>query len=136
MQGLQVDILQYKERSDGNLTVEYLKDVSTLLALVSAVREGCIERHLQAEKKLIHLAFEYDHPNYSRYCTYLNTYLTYLKTTYHPAYDDLLKKGIGGSLTGDPFSSLHGDLHTELFNTKQKVLVCHLDQDLVHLMSL
>ena len=117
---LVTDILQYKERSDGNLTVEYLKDVSTLLALVSAVREGCIERHLQAERKLIHLAFAYDHPDYSRYCTYQNTHLTYLKTTGHPAYDDSLKKGIGGPLTGDPFSSLHGDLHTELFNRETK----------------
>ena len=52
---LVTDILQYKERSDGNLTVEYLKDVSTLLALVSAVREGCIERHLQPSSKLFSL---------------------------------------------------------------------------------
>ena len=27
---------------------------------------------------------------------------------------------MGGSLTGDPFSSLHGDLHTELFNRERK----------------
>ena len=76
---LVTNILRCKERSDGELTVEYIKDVSILLALVSAVREGCIERHLQAERKLIHLAFAYDHPNYTRYYTYQNVYLTNLK---------------------------------------------------------
>ena len=93
-----------------------MKDVSTLLALVSAVREECIERHLPAERRLTHLAFECDHPNYSRYCAYQNTYLTYLKQIHHPAFDELLRKGMGVSLTGDSFSSLHGDLQTGLFN--------------------
>ena len=32
------------------LTVAYLKDVSALLALVSTVREGDFERHLQSER--------------------------------------------------------------------------------------
>ena len=40
---LLTDILQYQDRSDGNLTAEYLQDVYTLLAFVSAVRERCIE---------------------------------------------------------------------------------------------
>ena len=31
-----------------------------------------------------------------------------------------MMKGIGGSLTGDQFSSLHGDLYTELFNKETK----------------
>ena len=92
--------------------------MSIVLALVSAVREGCIERHLQAERKLIHLAFAYDHPNYSHYCTYQNVYLTNLKQINHP--EDLRQKGLGGSLTGDTFSSLHGDLYTELFNRETK----------------
>ena len=112
--------MQCEDRSDGYLTVEYLKDVSTFLALVSAAREGCVERHLQAERKLIHLAFAYDHPNSSRYCTYQNIYLTHLKKINHPAYEDLRQKGMGGSVTGEPFSSLHGDLHTELFNRETK----------------
>ena len=40
-------ILQCKsEFSEGNMTIEYLKDVSSMLAMVSAVREGSLERHL------------------------------------------------------------------------------------------
>ena len=46
--------------------------------------------------------------------------MTNLKQINHPEYEDLRQKGMGGSLTGDPFSSLHGDLHTELFNRETK----------------
>ena len=33
-----------------------------------------------------------------------------------PAFKDLNELGFGGSITGDKFSAIHGDLHTELFN--------------------
>ena len=36
-----------------SMTVAYLKDMSSLLALVSSVREGDIDRHLQAEKGML-----------------------------------------------------------------------------------
>ena len=117
------NILRCKERSDGELTVEYIKDVSVLLALVSAVREGCIERHLQVERITIHLVYlhlAYNHPYYSRHCAFQNVYLANLKQINHPAYEDFRQKGMCCSLTGDPFSSLHGDLHTELFNRETK----------------
>ena len=43
-----------------------------------------------------------------------------LKQSDHPTFQDLKLKGIGGSLTGDKFSAIHGDLMTELFNRETK----------------
>ena len=38
----------------------------------------------------------------------------------HPAIQDLKTPGFGGSISGEPFSSIHGDLITELFNKATK----------------
>ena len=43
----------WKQFSEGSMTIEYLKDVSLMLAMVSAVTEGCLERHLEAEREII-----------------------------------------------------------------------------------
>ena len=69
---------------------------------------------------MIHLTFSFDHQNYARYVTYQNSYLTWLKQTDHQAYNDLLERGMGGSISGDAFSTIHGDLITELFNKETK----------------
>ena len=37
-----------------------------------------------------------------------------------PAFKDLNELGFGASITGDKFSAIHGDLHTELFNREAK----------------
>ena len=58
-----------------DMTLTYLKDVSLMLAIVSAVREGCLERHLQAERQFLKLIFAFDHVNYSRYNTYQHVLL-------------------------------------------------------------
>ena len=113
-------VLTFEEGSDGEMTVNYLKDVSLLLSLVPAVRECNIEQHLQAERKAIYLAFAYDHQNYERYNTYQNVYQSYLKQIDHPAFHDLKTKGICRSKTGEKFSAIHGDLFTELFNKETK----------------
>ena len=104
------------------MTVSYLQDVSVLLSLVSAVRECNLEEHLQAERKLVDLAlaFDFDDQNYGRYNCYQNVFLRNLQQTSHPAFEELELKGLGGSLTGEPFSSIHGDLMTELFNRETK----------------
>ena len=117
---LAMEILQYEVGSDGELTVTYLKDASLLLSLVAAVREADIEEHLEAERKLSEYAFAYDHPNYARYNTYHNSYLLHLKQANHRAFLDLKEKGMGGSISGQKFSSIHGDLVTELFNKETK----------------
>ena len=67
-------VLTFEKGSDGDLTINYLKDISFLLSLVSAVRECNIAQHLLAERNVIYLAFDYDLQNYARY----NTYQTYL----------------------------------------------------------
>ena len=48
------------------MTIAYIKDVSSLLALVSAVRE----LHLRAEREMMKHVFAFDHVNYSRYLSY------------------------------------------------------------------
>ena len=37
-------------RSESQMTVKYLKDVSTMLAIVSVLREGSLQRHFAAER--------------------------------------------------------------------------------------
>ena len=37
-----------------------------------------------------------------------------------PAFLDLKEKGFGAIITGDSFSTIHGDLVTELFNKEMK----------------
>ena len=62
---LQQQILQHDKGSDGEMTVASLRDVSAMLSLVSAVRECDIDRHLEAEREMICLAFAFDHQNYA-----------------------------------------------------------------------
>ena len=69
---------------------------------------------------MTYLKFAFDHQNYARYNTYQNVYLSNMKQSDHPSFQDLKLKGIGGGITGDKFSAIHGDLMTELFNRKTK----------------
>ena len=114
-------ILQCKsEFSEGNMTIEYLKDVSSMLAMVSAVREGSLERHLQAERDMIKQVFAFGHHNYARYLSYQHVSVRSMEQQNHPAIQNLKENGFGGSISGEPFSSIHGDLITELFNKETK----------------
>ena len=95
------------------MVVEYLKDVSSILAMVSAVREMTIERHLQAERALLPQLFAFGHQNYSRYLTYQHVLLKNLHAQNQGAWRELTLNGFGGSLSGQPFSTKHGDLIIE-----------------------
>ena len=106
--------------TESKMTVEYLKDVSSLLALVSAVREQDIERHLQAERDMVKHCFAFDHVNYARYMSFQHVYLRDLERKNHPAFSEMKLRGFGGSLSGAPFSNIHGDLITEVFNGETK----------------
>ncbi len=112
-------ILYHKDGSDGQFTVQYLKDVSVMLALILSVRECDKERHL-AEREMISLSFSFDHQNYARYCSFQHVSLQELKRIQHPAFHDLQARGHGGSITGGAFSTIHGDFITELFNKETK----------------
>ena len=78
-------VLTFEKGSDGELTINYLKDVSFLLPLVSAVHECNVEQHL-AGRNMICLAFAYDHQSYACYNTYQNVYLSSFKQIDHPAF--------------------------------------------------
>ena len=66
------------------MTVAYLKNVSSLLALVSAVREINLEQHLQAEREMLKRCFAFDHINYARYM-FEHVYLRDLERRNDPA---------------------------------------------------
>ena len=63
------------------MTVSYLKDVSSMLALVAAVRDNNLELHLQAEREMLKHVFAFDHVHYARYmgfqqvCMYVYSFL-------------------------------------------------------------
>ncbi len=88
------------DSSAASMTIAYLKEVSSMLAMVSAVGEGNIERHLQSERDMLKLVFSFNHQNYARYCSYQHVYLHSLQQQDHPAFQELKVKGIRGSITG------------------------------------
>ena len=115
-----IQITEFEDFSEGHFTIEFLKDVSSLLAMLSAVRESTFERQLQSERNMLSLTFAFDHQNYARYGSYQHPYLNNLKISNPQAYEDLLNRLFGGSITGQSFSTIHGDLITELFNGQTK----------------
>eukprot|EP00112_Aurelia_sp_Birch-Aquarium-sp1_P023401 Seg6964.2 transcript_id=Seg6964.2/GoldUCD/mRNA.D3Y31 product="hypothetical protein" protein_id=Seg6964.2/GoldUCD/D3Y31 len=114
------DLAQADNFTEASMTLAYLKDVSSMLAMISAVREGNIERHLQSERDRLKQIFAFNHQNYARYCSYQHVYLRSLQQEGHPAFDEMKLKGFGASIGGEKFSSIHGDLVTELFNKETK----------------
>jgi len=114
------EIFNELEGTENKMTIAYLKDISSLLALVWAVRVGNLECHLQAEREMIKFCFAFDHVNYSRYLSFQQVYLRDLERNNHPAINDIKTRGFGGSLSGSAFSTIHGDLITEVFNGETK----------------
>ncbi len=99
--------------TQAKMIVEYLRDVSAMLCLISSVRENSIERHLAAERVLIPKCFAFGHPNYSRYLSFQHVKLVDIKRNHTAIWEDLSQNGYGGSISGEPFSTMHGDLITE-----------------------
>ncbi len=82
-----------QDNSEGSMTIAYLRDDSCMLAMVSAVREGNIEQHLQSERDVVNQVFAFNHRNYARYCSYQHVYLRSLQQQNHPAFEELKLKG-------------------------------------------
>ena len=61
------NILEEQTGTESKMTIRYLKDVSSLLGLVFAVRKKNLERHLQAEREMLKYIFAFDLRNYARY---------------------------------------------------------------------
>ena len=110
----------HAEGEQARVTWCYIRDVSALLALVSAVRESDFERHLAAERQMLPLLFSYNHFNYSRYNTYQHFFLLNLKKNQPDVYKDIIERGIGANYSEGAFKSVHPDLVTEYENREMK----------------
>ena len=95
------------------MMVEYLKDVSAMLCLITAVQEKSIETHLAVERALLPKCFAFGHMNYARYLTFQHVNLQNVKVNCPDSWEDLVQNSFGGSLSGEPFSTIHRDLITE-----------------------
>ena len=79
------------------MTIKYFKDVSIMLAIVSAIRQGGLKRHFSAKQEILKLIFAFDHINYAGYITYQ-----------HVCLNNLLRKG--NSIVKDLITNGHGVL--------------------------
>ena len=79
------------------MVVDYNRNVSSLLAMISAVCGMTNERHLQAEKVLLPQLFAFGHQNYSRYLAYQRVMLSNLQETNPSAWEELKSKGLEGA---------------------------------------
>ena len=98
------------------MTFLYIKDISLMLTLVSSVRESNLEMHLAAERELLSLVHAFDQFNYARYNSYQHVFFRNKQCLNSMVYQDLSTNGYSTSLSGASFSSIHGDLLTELVN--------------------
>ena len=105
------------------MTVKCLKDVSTVLVIVSTVRKGVLKRHFSAEREILKLMFAFDYIKYAGYITYQYVYLNNLLRIDNSIVKDSITNRHGASCFGDWFSTNHGDLVTECFKKKRKELL-------------
>ena len=98
----------------GEWISEYIRDVSKFLSRIAAYRDKNIELHLQAQEELLPLLFAFNHQNYARYLTYHHYELKSLEANNASAYEQLKTYGMGASLSGKKFSTIPGDLVTEV----------------------
>ena len=106
-------LLQHSDGTHAKMMNEYLQDVSAMLCLIQAAREKNIELHLAAERAHLPKCFAFGHVNYARYLSFQHVNLADIKFNRRDVWNDLKVNGFGGSLSGKPFSTIHGDLITE-----------------------
>ena len=115
-------LLKMGGKTQARMIIEYIKDVSKTLSLIYVVRENSIELHLAVERAMLPKCFAVDQPNYFPYLTAQHVNLSALSTKKSETWEDLLANGFGGSLSGEPFSTIHGHLITETnINREEKV---------------
>jgi len=61
----------------------------------------------------------FGHVNYARYLTFQHANLQNVKINHTDAWDELAQNGFGGSMSGEPFFTIHGDLITETTINKE-----------------
>ena len=69
----------------GKWILQYITGVSAFLSQITAYREKNIQMHLQAQRDLLALMFEFNHQNYSQYLTTHHVELTNLFPSKNPA---------------------------------------------------
>ena len=89
--------------TESQMTIKYLKDVSAMLAVVSAVR-----------------VVDLDHINYARHNKYQHVYLNNLLRREKSIAKDLITNGYNGSSSGGSFSTIHWDLAAQYLNKETK----------------
>ena len=99
------DLLVSNNGTQCQIMIQYIKDVSSQLALVSAVGENSIELHVVAERALLIKCFTFNHVHYVRYLTAQHVHFDRMQIYKSDTWEDLVKNGFGGSLTGHPFST-------------------------------
>ena len=93
---------------------QYIKDVSSMLALIFAGQEVNFELHLAAERELLPKCFAFTHINYSRSLPFQHVNFSEIKHCNENIQNDLLRKGFVRPLSGQFFSTIHGDLIAEV----------------------
>ena len=63
-------IMEDTAGTETKMTACFIKNVSLLLALFSAVRENNFERRLQVEREIVKYCFAFNHINYACYVSY------------------------------------------------------------------
>ena len=87
--------------------------------MIRSVRACNIEMHLEAGRACLPQLFAFGHPNYSRYLAYQHALLEVHRISSTLIWKDLKESGFGGSLTGDKFSTKHGDLIIETTKNRE-----------------
>ena len=98
----------------GKWVVDYVQENSLLLFEITAHREKNIRIHLQAHSDVLSLSFAFSHQNYVRYLNQHHVELTNLSFTKPQAFSNLEIFGPGDRLSGNKFSTIPGDLVTEV----------------------
>ena len=128
------DIKQCIVSATGNespMTIKYLKDVSRILALVFALKEGGLKRHFSAKQEISKLMFAFNHINFAGYITYQHVYLNNLCRKDRSVVKDLVTIGQGASCSTESFSAIRGDLTDKYFKKKRQKLLAFSPQVIV-----
>ena len=84
------------------------------------IRLDYIRLHLQAHSDLLRVLFAFSHQNYTRYLNQYHVELTNLSITKPQAFSGLETFDLGASLSGNKFSTIPGDLVTEVTIKSQR----------------
>ena len=97
----------------------YLKDVSDMVTVISAVRENIIEIHLQVGRAVLPQLFAFGHMNYIRCLTCQYVTLSKLNKTKPKSWAELKENGFAGSLSDELYFTVHRDYVTEVTTNRE-----------------